>query len=119
LARQQRPGASHSPLVKRLTVIALPVSIMVVALPAWSLRSIHLQHCIHDFQRVLDEWIASLADAEAHQLEEARVDDLLGGIPVRISRTLVSHHQLATVGVLIATGPLRTVGRIDANIVPG
>src|ERR1035437_2050 len=117
LARQQRPRASHAPVVKRPAVVALPVPVMVVALPAWPLRGVDLQNGIHNFQGVLDERIASFTNAKANQFEEAWVDDLIGWIPEAISRTLIGQHQFAPVGILIATVALRTVCRIDANIV--
>src|ERR1039458_943500 len=118
LARQQRPRTSHAPVVKRLAIIALPVSIMAVALPARPLRGIYLQYRVHDFQGVLDERVAGATDAEAHQFEEARIDDLVGWILIAIPGTLIGQHQLASVGILVAAIALRAVGWVDANIVP-
>ena len=94
-AGQQRPRPSHAPAVEGAAIIALPVAIMVVALPARAFRSIHLQHGIHDLQRILDQRIAGLADAEAHQFQKARIHNFLRRILVAVAGPLVGQHQHA------------------------
>src|SRR5271157_5847908 len=43
-ASQQRPWSPHAPAQERGSVIALAITIMIVALPAWAFRRIDLQH---------------------------------------------------------------------------
>src|SRR5947199_7969805 len=79
LSRQERPCAARTPSYVRAAIVPLAVAVVVVAAPAGAEWRLHLQHRVHHAERVLDERIPGSADSIANELEEPRVDDLLGG----------------------------------------
>src|SRR5690349_9363301 len=48
LGRQQGPGASCAPTVKRAAVVTLAITVMVIAPPAWTIGCFDLQHSINN-----------------------------------------------------------------------
>ena len=48
LARQQRPQPSHTPPLERRAILALPVAVVVVAVPARAGRRLCFQHRVDD-----------------------------------------------------------------------
>ncbi len=75
LAGEQRPRAPAPPAQVRPAIVALAVAVMVIAAPNGSRRRFDPQAVIDDPQRILDQWIAGLADAITHQFEKTGVDD--------------------------------------------
>ncbi len=72
---EQRPGAANSRAVERRTVLVLPVSVAVVAVPAWTLGKFSAQQFIDNLDRVHHSRIIGRAQAEAHQSQRIRTDD--------------------------------------------
>ena len=53
-------------------------------------REVGLEHGVDDAQRIFDQRIAGLADAVAHQLQKAAVDDFRDGkFSLRAGRAVV------------------------------
>lgn len=52
---QQRPASAFSPLNKRSPILSLPVSVVIVTVPGWANRRVHLEHSVDDTQGVHDQ----------------------------------------------------------------
>ena len=78
LAREQRPSAAMAPADKRAAIFPLPVSIVVIAVPAWAKRSLHFQHGVHHLERIYNDGIVRLADAIAHEFQKTCIHDVFG-----------------------------------------
>src|SRR5262249_32734002 len=66
LPGQQRPGAADAPTIKGRSVLALAVSVVVIAPPAWPQGCLHLEYGIDDSHRILDERIVRAANSIAN-----------------------------------------------------
>src|SRR5271165_7006911 len=117
-AGQQRPRSPHAPADEGAAIIALPVAVMVIALPARTFGRVHFQNGIHHLERVLDERVAGFPYSETHQLQESSVHNFLCRILVAVSWTLVGKLQHTMIGVFVSPCALRAGSGIDADIVP-
>src|SRR6185437_13936214 len=88
-SRQQGPGAANAGSIKRRTVGMLSVSIVVVAVPARTLRNSHLQQCIEDFNRVQNPGIVWCAQSESHQGQRVWTDNVGSLLPALADRTVL------------------------------
>ena len=116
LQGQQRPGLADSPDLERGAIGALAVAVMVVTPPARPGGGIDFQHCIDYLQRIFDQRIAGLANAEAHQFQEAGINDLVGGIDRALARLLVRQQQFALIRIFVADRAFAAHRGIDADV---
>src|SRR6185503_21009225 len=89
-------------------------AVMIVAAPAGTVGSLHLQDGIDDAQRILDERVSALPDPIADELEEPRVDDVLRREVGALARGAIANRDRAAVRVLVRRGIVR-VGGMDAD----
>ena len=116
LACQQRPCPALPKAFERSAIRTGPVAVVVVAPPARAERCIHLQDSIDDSQRVLNEWVARLANTIPNQLEETRIHDLFcRELPWRSRGTIVNGEK-AIIGILIWTW-IADCRRMNTNVV--
>src|SRR5437899_6471157 len=78
LAGEERPGPAPPPAVVRPAAVALPVAIVVVPTPARAEGRLHFERRVHHAQRILYDRLTRLHDPISDELEESRIDDLLG-----------------------------------------
>src|SRR6202158_6464759 len=74
-SRKQGPTATLSGVHERSAVLALTVSVIVVASPAGTRWRLHLKRGIHHANRIADHRIVRRPNAIADQFEETRIND--------------------------------------------
>ena len=78
LAGEQRPAAADPRAVKRRAILMLAIAIVVVAMPGGARRRLDLEQCVDDFDRVAHARVVGRAQAEAHQGQRVRADQMTG-----------------------------------------
>src|SRR5207247_10693769 len=78
LSRQQRPRTPDPPSLKRVPVLALPITIMVVAAPTGTEGCIDLEHSVHDAKGVTDERVVRATNSITNQFEKTGIHDCVG-----------------------------------------
>src|SRR6266850_5014017 len=116
LAGQQRPWTSPSPTGIACAIFSLPEAVVVVAMPAWSIRCINLKHSINHSKRILNDRIVRAADAITNQFKKTSVDNLFRGKLSARARRLICEYQRPVIGVLIRT--VNCSAGIHADIMP-
>ena len=74
--RQNRPGAAHAPAIESAAVLLLPITIMIVAAPARTLRQVALEYAIDDFDRITDDGMVRSTNAQPHQVKKITADNV-------------------------------------------
>ena len=117
LPGEQGPRAPLPIPDERPAILSLPVPVVVVPPPAWTVRRVHFEHGIQHAQGIHDDGIVRLPDAVPNKLEEPPVDDLLRGKPPAGTRGPVVQDKETDIGVL---GRERVVHvhRKNADVMP-
>lgn len=100
-ACQQRPSAPLAPANKCAAVFPLSISIVVVAAPAGAEWSVHLQHGVHNFQRINDDWIVGPADSMTHQFQKTGIHDFFGRKYALRTGRKVRNGDVSLVGIFV------------------
>src|SRR6516162_5707165 len=74
LTRQDRPCPPDAGPVIGAAVILLPVPIVIVAAPAWTLRQISLDDTVNDLYRIAYYRIVRIANAQPDKMKEISAD---------------------------------------------
>ena len=90
---------------------------MIVAATTRAKRRFDLQHAIDHVQRILDQPVAGLADAIAHQLQKSGVDDVLGRKDGTLAGWPILDRHEGPVRIFLASG-IADVDRQNADVVP-
>src|ERR1035438_346056 len=114
-ASEQGPAAAFTGTDERSAVLALPVSVVVVAAPARPRRRGHLERGVHDAKRLPADGSVCRSNAVSDQFEETRINDLSRGIRTIEPLGSVVHGQGEPSGII---HPQRIAGlkRIEAYI---
>ena len=78
LARQKRPRTTNACSIEGAAVILLPIAIVIVAVPARTLRQVALEYAIDDFDLIAHDGIVRSTDAQPHQVKKIAADDVPG-----------------------------------------
>src|SRR6202795_3830106 len=99
-SRKQGPTATLSGAHERSAVLALTVSVIVVASPTGARWRLHLKRGIHHSNRIADHRIVRRPNAIADQLEETRINDLSRWIRTIEALGSVVHGQGEPSGII-------------------
>src|ERR1700720_2622759 len=94
------PTATLSGAHERPAVLALTVSVIVVASPAGARWRLHLKRGIHHSNRIADHRIVRGPNAVADQFEETRINDLSRRIRAIAALGSVVHRQREPPGII-------------------
>src|SRR5437879_1116029 len=117
LARQQRPRTPHAPSVIGVSVVALAITILVVAAPTGAEGCIDFEHVVHEAKGVVDERGVRAANSITNQFEKTGIDDCVGRKFRAITGALICQDYRSTIWIFVGT--VIDVAGIDTDVVPG
>ena len=88
LAREQRPGSADAIAVESRAVRVLPIAIVIVTLPARTLRQIVFDRGIENRERIDDERIVRIAQSQPNEMKEFSADHVARRLLVLAVRDL-------------------------------
>jgi len=110
LAGQQRPDASRAPPLIRTSIVALPVAIVVIAVPARTEGRFHFEHRVDNTERIHNDRVVGASNAVANQFEKTGVDDFLRRIDAACAGCAVGKGDLALIGIFVRLGIIHLLG---------
>ena len=114
-SRKQGPAAPFAGTHERSAVLALTVSVIVVASPAGARWRLHLKRGIHHSNRIADHRIVRRPNAIADQFEETRINDFSRRIRAIEALGSVVHRQREPPGI-VCRQRLARLKRIESYI---